>query len=248
MAKKHMYLYGRNSVAERIKAAPASIRSVHVREGLSLPDIEKAAKRTGIPVERLSAGDLDKKRPQKDLQGVIAQVDLYRYVPAEELLNDALQSNRTVIFLDRVSDPHNLGVIIRLTACFGGFSIVIPSREACQVNETVLHVASGGENYVPLASVNNLAPVIDDAKQMGFWIAGAMVDEQAEDITTLSLPFPLGLVMGSEGGGIRKGLQKRLDIRAYIPMRGAPLSFNVNVATGIFCHEIAKQRGAQEKR
>jgi 23S rRNA (guanosine2251-2'-O)-methyltransferase len=107
-------------------------------------------------------------------------------------------------------------------------------------------VASGGENYVPLASVNNLAPVIDDAKKMGFWIAGALVDEQADDITALSLPFPLGLVMGSEGGGIRKGLRKRLDIRAYIPMRGAPLSFNVSMACGIFCHEITRQRSRLE--
>jgi 23S rRNA (guanosine2251-2'-O)-methyltransferase len=248
MAKKHMYLYGRNSVKERIASDPGSIRAIHIREGLRLPGIEKEASRTGIPVERMSQGDLDKKRPQKDLQGVIAQVDLYRYVPAEELLSSALTEKRTLVFLDRVNDPHNLGVIIRLTACFGGFSLVIPSREACQVNETVLHVASGGENYVPLASVNNLAPVIDEAKKLGFWIAGAMVDEHAEDITALSLPFPLGLVMGSEGGGIRKGLQKRLDIRAYIPMHGAPLSFNVSMATGIFCHEITRQRGRLEKR
>jgi len=246
MAKNYMYLYGRNSITERINADPGSVRTVFLREGLSLPGLEKAAGRAGIPLERLSAGDLDKMRPQKDLQGVVARVDLYRYVPVDELLERALTENSTLVFLDRVNDPHNLGVIIRLTACFGGFSLVIPSREACQVNETVLHVASGGENFVPLASVNNLAPVMDKAKEMGFWIAGAMVDEQAEDVTSLSLPFPLGLVLGSEGGGIRKGLQKRLDIRAYIPMGGAPLSFNVNVACGIFCHEITKQRRLQE--
>jgi 23S rRNA (guanosine2251-2'-O)-methyltransferase len=242
MAKKHMYLYGRNSVTERINADPGSVRAIFIRDGLSLPELEKAAARAGIPLERLSASDLDRMRPQKDLQGVVAKVDLYRYLPVDELLSGALAGGRTVIFLDRVNDPHNLGVIIRLTACFGGFSLVIPSREACQVNETVLHVASGGENFVPLSSVNNLAPVIDEAKKLGFWIVGAMVDEQAEDITNLSLPFPLGLVLGSEGGGIRKGLQKHLDVRAYIPMRGAPLSFNVSMACGIFCHEITRQR------
>ena len=242
MAKKHMYLYGRNSIKERIMADPGSVRTVYIREGLSLPRLEKSAAHAGIPLERLSAADLDRMRPQKDLQGVVAKVDLYQYAPVEELLSGALAEDRTLIFLDRVNDPHNLGVIIRLAACFGGFSLVIPSREACQVNETVLHVASGGENYVPLASVNNLVPVIDEAKKLGFWIAGAMVDEQAEDITALSLPFPLGLVLGSEGGGIRKGLQKRLDIRVWIPMRGAHLSFNVSMACGIFCHEITRQR------
>ncbi len=242
MAKKHMYLYGRNSTYERIKTDPGSVRTVYLREGLSLPSLEKMISQKKIPYERISASSLDRMRPQKDLQGVVAKVDLYEYTPSDRLISDALERGRTLLFLDRVNDPHNLGVIIRLSACFGGFSIVIPSREACQVNETVLHVASGGENYVPIASVNNLAPVIDDAKKLGFWIAGALVDEAAEDITRVSLPFPLGLVLGSEGSGIRKGLQKRLDIRALIPMRGAPLSFNVSMACGIFCHEITKRK------
>lgn len=242
MAKNYMYLYGKNSINERIAADPGSIRTVYIREGLSLPAMERAIARGKIPCERLSAGSLEKMRPQKDLQGIVAKVDLFKYIPAEILMQDALEGGRTLLFLDRVNDPHNLGVIIRLAACFGGFSLIIPSREAAQVNETVLHVASGGENYVPIASENNLAPVIDDAKKLGFWIAGAVVDEEAEDITRVSLPFPLVLVLGSEGGGIRKGLLKRLDLRLFIPMRGAPLSFNVNMACGIFCHEITRQK------
>ncbi len=242
MAKNYIYLYGKNSVSERIKAHPESVRKIYLREGLLLPSLEKAIERTGIPCERLPASSLEKMRPQKDLQGVVAKVDLFAYTDCDELINDAAQGNRTLLFIDRVNDPHNLGVIIRLSACFGGFSLIIPSREACQVNETVLHVASGGENYVPIASVNNLAPAIDDAKTLGYWIAGAVVDEEAENIIDVSFPFPLGVVMGSEGTGIRKGLQKRLDIRAYIPMRGAPLSFNVSMACAIFCHEITKQK------
>ena len=103
-------------------------------------------------------------------------------------------------------------------------------------------MASGGENYVPIATTNNLSPVIDKAKELGYWIVGAVVDKEGEDIATVSLPFPLGVVLGSEGTGIRKGIEKRLDIRACIPMRGAPLSFNVSMACAIFCHEITKQK------
>jgi len=242
MAKNYIYLYGRNSVLERVMIRPETVRRVYMREGLSLPALERAIKRAGIPSERLDSSSLDKMRPQKDLQGVVAKVDKFAYTSCDDLINNALREQRTLLFLDRVNDPHNLGVIIRLSACFGGFSLIIPSREACQVNETVLHVASGGENYVPLAMVNNLAPEIDEAKNLGFWIAGAVVDEDAEDISKVSLPFPLGVVMGSEGTGIRKGLQKRLDIRARIPMGGAPLSFNVSMACAIFCHEITKQK------
>jgi len=242
MAKNYIYLYGKNSISERIKANPGSVRSIYFREGLSLPSMEKAIAQQKIPYERIPADSLEKMRPQKDLQGVVAKVDRFKYTPCDDLIADALQSDRTLLFLDRVVDPHNLGVIIRLSACFGGFSLIIPSREAAQVNETVLHVASGGENYVPIAIVNNLVPAIDDAKKLGFWIAGAVADEEGEDIAEVSLPFPLGVVLGSEGAGIRKGLQKRLDIQARIPMRGAQLSFNVSMACGIFCHEITKRK------
>lgn len=241
MAKNYMYLYGRNSVMERIKAHPESVRRVSLREGLSVPDLEKLIRKKQIDCERLPAASLHKMRPQKDLQGVVARVDLFRYSQPEELIAEAISENRSLIFLDRINDPHNLGVIIRLSACFGKFSLVMPSREACQVNETVLHVASGGENYVPIASVNNLAPVLDAAKDAGFWVAGAVVGDEAEDISTLSFPFPLALVLGSEGSGIRKGLQKRFDIRVRIPMPGVPLSLNVNIACAIFLHEISKQ-------
>lgn len=247
MAKTYIYLYGRNSIDERIRTHPDSVRAVYIREGLSLPAIEKAIAHKRIPCERIPASSLERMRPQKDLQGVVAKVDLFKHTPCEDLLSSALQDNRTPIFLDRVNDPHNLGVIIRLAAVFGGYSVIIPSHEACQVNETVLHVASGGENYVPIASVNNLATAIDEAKEMGFWIVGAVADEEGEDIAEVSLPFPLGLVLGSEGSGIRKGVQKRLDIRACIPMRGARLSFNVSMACGIFCHEITKRKQIEEK-
>ena len=241
MSKNYMYLYGRNSVMERIKAHPESVRRVSIREGLSVPELEKLVRVKKIECEHLPSNTLDKMRPQKDLQGVVARVDLFGYMDSEEMIARALSENRTLIFLDRVTDPHNLGVIIRLSACFGRFSLVIPGREACDVNETVLHVASGGENYVPITSVNNLAPVLDAAKNAGFWVAGAVVGDEAEDITRLSFPFPLALVLGSEGGGIRKGLQKRLDICVRIPMPGVPLSFNVSMACAIFLHEISKQ-------
>lgn len=127
-------------------------------------------------------------------------------------------------------------------ACFGGFAIIIPEFGACEVNETVLHVASGGENYISIAMVSNLSKSIIAAKEYGYWIVGADVSDEAEDINEVSLPFPLGFVLGSEGEGIRYGVQKHLDIKVRIPMRGANLSFNVVVACAIFCHEIIKKQ------
>jgi len=175
------------------------------------------------------------------VQGVIAQVDQFEYANFHDLLNKPKDKQLSFIFLDEINDPQNLGVIIRSAACFGGFAIVIPKHDACPVNDTVLHVASGGENFVPVSCVTNLTKALIEAKRCGFWATGAVV-EGGEDIKKVDLPHPVCLVMGSEGKGIRKGLVSHLELKLSLPMVGASLSFNVAIACAIFCHEIVKQR------
>ncbi len=241
MTKGLMVLYGKNSVFERLKADPKSIKGVTVSDSFDHPQTEGLIRQNRIPFERVSARELEKIRPAKDLQGIVAKVDKFCYACFEDLL-DIPHSSLTPVFLDRVSDPHNLGVIIRITACFGSFAVVIPEHESCEVNETVLHVACGGENYVKVARVVNLSKAIIEAKRKGFWIVGADAGSEAQDIGHVSLPFPLGLVMGSEGEGIRLGIHKHLDMKVRIPMKGAGLSFNVSMACAIFCYEALRQK------
>lgn len=236
-----MLLYGKNSVFERLKANPNSIRKIFLQDNFDAPYIEKLIKANNISVERLSSRELTRIKRAENLQGIIARVDGFRYTPFDDLLNRPENKQSTLIFLDRIYDPQNLGAIIRTTACFSGFAIVIPKFKSCEVNETVLHVASGGENYVSVSMVSNLSNAVIAAEKRGYWIMGAVVDDDAEDINEVSLPFPLGLVLGSEGEGIRYGIQKRLNLKVRIPMKGAKLSFNVTMACAIFCHEISKQ-------
>jgi len=244
LTKKSMLLYGRNSVLERLRANPKSIKKVLLQDNLELAQIEKLIKKNNIPTERLSAKRLSQLKHAKDLQGVIAQVENFAYTPFRDLLERP--ERPSLIFLDRINDPQNLGVIIRTASCFGGFAVIIPAYQACEVTEAVLHVASGGENYIPVSMVSNLSNAIIRAKQNNYWIVGAEAADTAESINKTSLPFPLGLVLGSEGEGIRHGLKKHLDVKVHIPMQGAKLSFNVSMACTIFCHEITKQR-AQNK-
>ena len=240
--RKSMLLYGRNSVLERLRANPKSIKNIYLQEGFDVAHIEEMIKVNNVPVERLPANHLSQLKPTKDLQGIVAEIRVFEYMSFNNLLEHAKKRNLTIIFLDRINDPHNLGVIIRTVACFGGMALVIPEFKACSVNETVLHVASGGENYVPVANISNIPTAVIKAKKEGYWIAGAVLDDDAQDVNEISFPFPLGLVLGSEGGGIRHGVKKHLDIKVRIPMEGAKLSFNVNMACGILCHEICKQR------
>jgi len=232
------YLYGKNSVIERIKADPGSIKNIFLQENFKderLVDIIKAAH---LPARRVSEKELTKVKRADRLQGIVAEVEKFKYTPLEKLLD---KSNLTLLCLDNINDPHNLGSILRITACFGGFSVVIPQHSSCEVNDTVIHVASGGENFVPVSMVNNMLTAIIKAKKAGYWVVGTVVNK-GEDINKAKLPFPLCLVLGSEGKGIRHGIEKHLDIRVTLPMRGASLSFNVAMASAIFCHEVDRQR------
>jgi len=242
LAKNTMVLYGRNSVFERLKANPKSIRKVFLEENFQVPYIEELIKKNNIPVERLSAKDLVRVKPTKDLQGITARVEDFKYSSFEELLERPQDQRLTLIFLDRISDPQNLGVIIRTAACFGEFALIIPKFQACAVTEAVLHVASGGENYVAVCMVSNISNAIIAAKKQGYWIMGALVSDDAKSLNKVSLPFPLAVVFGSEGEGIRYGVKKHLDLEVQIPMKGARLSFNVAMAGAIFCYEIARQK------
>ncbi|MBI4681442.1 MAG: 23S rRNA (guanosine(2251)-2'-O)-methyltransferase RlmB [Nitrospirae bacterium] len=236
-----MYLYGKNSVLERLQANPQSIKKIYLQDNFSDGQIMNAIDSLNISVSRVSEKELLRTKRADRLQGIVAEVNKYQYAPFEKLLHLPDKERPAFIFLDSLNDPHNLGTIIRTAACFGGFAVVIPEHGSCEVNETVIHVASGGENHVPVALVTNFSTALMEAKKAGYWVAGAVV-EGGEDLNKASLPFPLCLVLGSEGKGIRYGLQKHLDIKVSLPMRGAQLSFNVAMACAIFSYEIAKQR------
>jgi len=241
VAKNSMYLYGKNSVLERLKANPKSIRKIFLQDNFDAAHIINMIKSKNIAVERVSERRLFGIKRADRLQGIVAEVNKFQYAPFKELLEKAKSKQLSFIFLDNLNDPHNLGSIMRTAACLGGFAIVIPRHSSCEINETVLHVASGGENFVPVSIVTNLSTALIEAKKAGFWAVGAVVEE-GEDISKVSLPFPLSLVLGSEGKGIRHGLENQLELKVKIPMSGANLSFNVAMACSIFCYEIARQR------
>jgi len=234
-----MYLYGKNSVLERITADPKSIKNIFLQDNFKDKRLFDEIKKAAIPVKTVNERKLSSIKRADRLQGIVAEVKNFSYRQIDELLYNS--KKLSLIFLDQLNDPHNLGSIIRIAACAGGFGIVIPRHECCEVNDTVMHVASGGENYVPVAMVTNLSNALIKAKKAGFWVAGAEV-EGGQDIDGVSLPFPLCLVLGSEGKGIRYGVGKHLDMKLTLPMGGAPLSYNVATACAIFCYEIARQK------
>lgn len=236
-----MFLFGRNSVLERFKANPASIKNILIEKDFKDPRIMEMAVSLKIPVKIVSDKELSKLNRAERVPGIIAEIEGFRYASFSDLIERKEASRRTFIFLDGVTDPQNLGAVIRITACLGGFVVVIPEHESCKVNETVLNVASGGENYVPVCRIGNMSNALIRAKSLGYWIAGTVV-EGGDYLEKIDFPFPVCLVLGSEGKGIHYGVRKQLELKITLPMRGAELSFNVAMASAIFCYEINRQR------
>ncbi|KJJ83289.1 RNA methyltransferase TrmH, group 3 [Candidatus Omnitrophus magneticus] len=233
-----MFLYGKNPVLERLRVNPVSIKKIYIEKKKDLSEIVREIKKQNFYFESLESVEFLKLVKNVNAQGVAAVVDDFKYIPYDEILNDR---KRIPIFLDSVTDPQNLGGIIRTLACMSGFSIVLSEYNSAHITETVLRVSSGGENYVPVAKTGNLAKAITIAKERGFWVFGAAMAEGAKNIISAELKFPLAIVFGAEGTGIRPGVMKHIDEFFFIPMDGASLSYNVAVATALFCYEIRRK-------
>ncbi|MCK5178492.1 MAG: RNA methyltransferase [Candidatus Omnitrophica bacterium] len=243
-----MRLFGRNSIIERLRSNPTSIKKIYIQHGFKgTLFIHKKTRQWGIPVFPVPQSKIMKIGRDRNTQGILADVDDINYIPYEELLETALKKKRCPVFFDGLNDPQNLGAIIRSLACLGKFSIVLPTHDSVSVTETVLRVASGGENYVPFSKVANLGNAIKKAKKEDFQIAGA-VAEGKQCLSEIKLPYPLGVVIGSEQNGIRDIIRKTLDIEVSIPMACDTLSFNAAHATTILCYEITKQKKSYQKK
>lgn len=237
-----MKLYGKNPVIERLKNDPHSIKKIYLQQGHGDAGyIRKKAQKWGIAVLNVPASKIQKMARNVNTQGVLADVGDFPYVDYDELLEKALKKGRSPLFLDELNDPQNLGAMIRSLACLGRFDIVLPTHKSVKVTEAVLRVACGGENSVGIAQVKNIRNAIQQAKDKGFWIAGAVVGK-GEDLRTTDFKFPLGLVIGSEYKGIRPVVAQELDAPVTLPMAQQGLSMNAAQAVTVFCYEINRRR------
>ena len=236
-----MKLSGKNPVLERIKSNPKSIRRLFIEEGHNESEyVKMKCNQHKIPVVVVPYTKIQKMANSTSTQGILAEIEDFPYSDFNELLANALKKKRIIIFLDNVTDPQNLGGIVRTAGSLGEFDIVIPTTEAVGVTEAVLRVACGGENYIHMSRVGNIANAITKAKDAGYWIAGTSIIN-AKSLYDVKFQYPLGLVFGSEAKGIRDIIRKKIDCEVMIPMKER-MSFNVSHATAVFCVEALRQR------
>jgi 23S rRNA (guanosine2251-2'-O)-methyltransferase len=249
-----MLVIGKNPVLEFLKSNPKELNKIillkKVKPDNKLKEIVKRANETKINLIYLNYFDFkkffDNKTKDEGIdQGVLGFIKDFEY----KSLRDIVEENKKIInplilILDQITDPHNLGAIVRSAVCMGADGIVIPRHNSAEVNHTVIKTSSGAVNYISIAKETNLSNSILFLKNNGYWIAGT--DLQAEKIIyETDFKIPLALIIGSEGHGMRKNLKEQCDILVRIPMAGKLGSLNASVSAGVFLYEIFRQKNVK---
>jgi 23S rRNA (guanosine2251-2'-O)-methyltransferase len=201
------------------------------------------AKAAGTVIDEVSPQRLYQITHNANHQGIAAQVAAYEYVELETLLAQAQASTKEplLVVADGITDPQNLGAMIRLAEALGTQGMVIPQRRAVGVTATVRKVAAGALEYLPIARVVNLNRALETLKQSGFWIYGTTVDS-GNLIHTIDLTGAIALVIGSEEKGLGILTQEYCDQLVSIPLAGKTPSLNAAMATAMVLYEVNRQR------
>jgi 23S rRNA (guanosine2251-2'-O)-methyltransferase len=203
--------------------------------------IRRRAEGRSVPVKVVPRAEVDRAGEGLHHQGVVAIAGRYRYVALEDLLG---APDPVLVFLDGVTDPHNLGSLLRSADGAGVDGVVIPSHRSVGVNDTVRRISAGAAEVVSVARVSSLGSALQRARDSGLWLVG--LDERGgKDLWTSNLLIPpVGLVLGSEDRGLGKGARDRCDALVKIPQMGRLASLNVSVAGAIVMYEVARRKKA----
>ena len=239
-------LEGRNAVMEALRAG-RTIDKLYLASGETdhgLTRIASLAKQAGIVVTQVDRRKLDQMSITHAHQGVIAMVAAHSYVTVEQILQIAKDRGEPplIVLCDELSDPHNLGAILRTTECVGAHGLVIPKRRSAGLTATVAKASAGAIEYLPVAKVSNMTQTIAQLKQAGIWIYGTAANG-AKPLYETDLTGPAAIVIGSEGDGMSRLVAEQCDFLVSIPMKGHIDSLNASAAAAVLLYEALRQRG-----
>ncbi|UDG83068.1 23S rRNA (guanosine(2251)-2'-O)-methyltransferase RlmB [Candidatus Vallotia lariciata] len=242
-------LYGFHAITARIRHNPLSIEEVlydSTRRDRRMRDFLQAAHSFNVRLIGVDNERLYGLSGTKQHQGVVARAT--DFLPAISLtdLIDTLLEPALLLVLDRVTDPNNLGACLRVANAAGVQAVIAPRDHAAGLNSIATKVASGATETMPYITVTNLARSLHELKKAGIWVIGTTIDAPRSLYTTV-LDGPIALIMGSEGGGIRRLTRETCDDLIHIPMMGSINSLNVSVASGICLFEAVRQRISTKK-
>lgn len=242
---------GRNAVLEALRSG-RTIDKIYMQRtsrDAGLNEIYTRAKKAGVLVVDCERAKLDQMSSTGVHQGVIAAAAAHDYADFDDLLRDAKNSDTPALFVicDGITDPHNLGAIIRTAGAVGANGVIIPKRRAVALTAVVAKAAAGALEYVPVARVGNLSAAIEKMKENGIWIYGTS-DRATSGLYQTDLRGPAAFVVGSEGDGMSRLVEENCDFVLSIPMKGKIASLNASNACAVVLFEAIRQRSAEEQK
>lgn len=233
---KREIIYGSRPVVEALKSGRRKVFEVF--DAVGDGEVKRAADSRGVKPKRVSRQRVDELSRGGVHQGVAARVEPYPYSGLGEIL---ASSESLVLVLDGVTDPRNLGAVLRAAEGAGASGVVIPTDRAAGVTAAAVKASAGASEHVRVARETNLKRAIETMKEAGLWVYAA--EAEATPYTQIDLTGPLGLVFGSEGKGVRRLVREACDGTVSIPMLGNVGSLNVSVAAAVLLYEARRQRG-----
>ena len=236
---------GRNAVIEALRSGTA-IDKIYLQKGetdKTLGHIASRARAAGTVVVEADRRKLDAMSRTHAHQGVIALASVREYVSVESILNSAREKGEAplLVVCDEISDPHNLGAIIRTAYCAGAHGVIIPKRRSAGLTSVVAKTSAGAVSYLPVARVPNLPALLKELKGQGVWVFGAAAGGTT-DLYHADLKGPAAIVIGSEGDGMSRLVEENCDFLVSIPMKGGLNSLNASAAAAVLLYEAVRQR------
>ena len=232
---------------DRILLRSEKVSDKRIRPGIeniegTLRLIAARAREKGVVVQETDRKKLDELTENGHHQGVIALCPAVPYVEINDILHIAKKRNEQpfVLILDGVTDPHNLGAVLRSAEAGGVHGVIIPKRRAVGLNSTVAKTSAGAITHMAIARVNNISRAIEELKSKGLWIACS--DTKGDTMYDTDFNCPLAIVLGSEDEGVSRLVSEKCDFHVKIPMLGIMTSLNVSVSAGILIYEVVRQR------
>ena len=236
---------GRNAVIEALRAGE-SIDKIYLAKGetdKTLGHIASTARAAGVVVVEADRRKLDAMSRTHAHQGVIALAAVREYAAVEDILAAAQERGEAplLVICDEISDPHNLGAIIRTAECAGAHGVVIPKRRSAGLTAVVAKTSAGAVAHLPVARVPNIPSLLKDLKKQGVWVFGTAANGTT-GLYDADLKGPAAIVIGSEGDGMTRLVSESCDFLVSIPMRGKLNSLNASAAAAILLYEAVRQR------
>ena len=236
---------GRNEVIEALRAGTA-IDKIYLAKGdtdSALGHIANTARANGVVVVNADRRKLDEMSRTHAHQGVIAVAAVRAYASIEDIFQRAEERGEAplIVLCDELSDPHNLGAVIRTAECAGAHGVVIPKRRSAGLTAIVAKTSAGAVSHIPVARVPNLTALMKELQKRGVWIFGAEMNGNTS-LYEADLKGPAAIVIGSEGSGMSRLVAETCDFTVSIPMKGKINSLNASAAAAILLYEAVRQR------